>query len=32
LVGDVDTFIVEGGIATQLEKSLTSFDLKDSAV
>jgi hypothetical protein len=32
LLGDVDILIVEGGTATQLEKSLTSFDLKDSAV
>jgi hypothetical protein len=32
LFGDVDMFIGEGGIATQLVKSLTSFDLNDSAV
>jgi hypothetical protein len=30
--GDVNMFIGEGGLATQLVKSLTSFDFKDSAV
>ena len=30
--GCVNTAMVGGGIATQLVKSLTSFDLKDSAV